>query len=286
MSQEEFSARVKRNVIDNFDQSISVYQAFEEKHGFFSALALKLAKTIGLRVGASVLDVGCGTGISARMLHDRLGCSVLGVDLCSAMVAAGCSACNVPGICLAVGDGEDLAPVVKGRHFDYVLYNASIIIFPDVSKTINEAFACLQSGGKIAFSFYPELVGENDEDLFAVAFQRLGEPLPRFRVISDYVKVTEALNRRCANIRHHRWERPLDIEFLQDFFSIPAQSASLFPGRSYEARQELVKRLFATLIDLTDKGRIVWRMAEGLKTDCTAVGDPHLPPGGRPVRHP
>jgi SAM-dependent methyltransferase len=265
MSQEAFTARVKRNVIDNFDQSIAIYQAFEEKHGFFSALALKLAETIGLRAGASVLDVGCGTGISARVLHDRLGCGVLGVDLCPAMVAAGCSACNLPGICLAVGDGEDLAPVVKGRQFDYVLYNASIFIFPDVSRTINEAFACLKSGGKIAFSFYPELMGENDEDLFAVAFQRLGEPLPRFRVISDYAKISEALERRCGNIRHHRWERPLAIEFLQDFFSIPAQSASLFPGRGYEARRDLAKRLFATLNDMTDTGRIVWPMAESLK---------------------
>jgi ubiquinone/menaquinone biosynthesis C-methylase UbiE len=226
---------------------------------------LKLAETIGLRAGASVLDVGCGTGISARVLHDRFGCGVLGGDLCPAMVAAGCSACNLPGIRLAVGDGEDLAPVVKGRQFDYVLYNASIFIFPDVSKTINEAFACLKSGGKIAFSFYPELVGENDEDLFAMAFQRLGEPLPRFRVISDYAKIAEALERRCGNIRHHRWERPLTIEFLQDFFSIPAQSASLFPGRGYEARRDLAKRLFATLNDMTDTGRIVWPMAESLK---------------------
>ena len=273
MSQEEFTAKVKRNVIDNFDQSISIYQAFEEKHGFFSALTLKLAETIGLREGASVLDVGCGTGISARVLHDRFACNVLGVDLCAAMVHAGSSACNLPGICLEVGDGEKLAPVVKGRHFDYVLYNASIFIFPDVSKTIDEAFGCLQSGGKIAFSFYPQLVGEKDEDLFAVAFQRLGEPLPRFRVISDYGKVTEALNRRCGNIRHHRWECPLDIEFLQDFFSIPAQSASLFPGRGYEARRELVGRLFATLSDATTGGRIVWRMAESVKHEGAAV--PH-----------
>lgn len=265
MSQEEFTARVKRNVIDNFDQSIAIYQAFEEKHGFFSALTLKLAETIGLRVGASVLDVGCGTGISARVLHDRFGCNVLGVDLCPAMVAAGSSACNPPGIRLVVGDGEDLAPLVKGRHFDYVLYNASIFIFPDVSKTIDEAFACRRDGGKIAFSFYPELVGEKDEDLFALAYQRLGEPLPRFRVIADYAKATAALSQRCGNIRHHRWERPLDIEFLQDFFSIPAQSASLFAGRGYEARRDLAKRLFATLNDMTDTGRIVWRMAESSK---------------------
>jgi hypothetical protein len=59
--------------------------------------------------------------------------------------------------------------------------------------------------------------------------------------------------------------RPLDIEFLQDFFSIPAQSASLFPERDYDTRRELVRRLFATLADVADLASVVWRMAEGIK---------------------
>ena len=147
-----------------------------------------------------------------------------------------------------------------------VMYNASIFIFPDVSKTIAESCKCLRPGGKIAFSFYPQLVGEGNEDLFDVAFRRLGEPLPRFRVITGYSKAAEALDHHCTSICHHRWERPLDTRFLQDFFSIPAQSASLFPNRGYEARCDLVKRLFATLADMTGKGRIVWRMAEGTKS--------------------
>jgi hypothetical protein len=90
--------------------------------------------------------------------------------------------------------------------------------------------------------------------------------LPRFRVITGYAKAVEALESRCIEIRHHRWTRPLDIEFLQDFFSIPAQSASLFPGCDYEERRELATRLFRTLDDQTDTGHIVWRMAEGTKS--------------------
>ena len=101
--------------------------------------------------------------------------------------------------------------------------------------------------------------------MFAVAFRRWGEPLPRFRVITDYSKASEVLEHHCTNICHHRWVRLLDTRFLQDFFSIPAQSASLFPNREYEARSDLVRSLFATIEDMTGKGRIVWRMAEGIK---------------------
>ncbi len=266
MSAKDFQNKVKRNVAENFDQSIQMYQEFEEKHCFFKDLTLKLAETIDIKARASVLDVGCGYGISAKALNEKFGCSVTGVDLSHKMIAAGRLLCDEDDIRLFVGDGENLSHLVGNRSFDYVLYNASIFIFPDVSKTIAESYKCLRTGGKIAFSFYPQLVGEGNEDLFAVAFHRLGEPPPRFRVITDYSKATEALSQYCINICHHRWVRPLNIQFLQDFFSIPAQSASLFPGRGYEVRRDLVRNLFATLDPMTETGRIVWRMAEGLKS--------------------
>jgi SAM-dependent methyltransferase len=262
MGSDSFGSKVKRNVAENFNQSCRIYQAFEDKHHFFADLALKLAENIDLVPGSRVLDVGCGNGISARALNERFSCKVLGVDLSPKMVDAGCAEIDSADIELIVGDGEALAEVTRGARFDYVLYNASIFIFPDVNRTLAEASACLESGGKIAFSFYPELVGPAGEDLFGMAFERLGEAPPRFRTITDYSRACEALAAQCGAVRHHRWERSLDIEFLKDFFSIPAQSASLFPGRDYEQRRELAEKLFEGLADMADRGRIVWRMAE------------------------
>jgi ubiquinone/menaquinone biosynthesis C-methylase UbiE len=267
MNTEAFNRKVKRNVADVFNQSYGIYQAFEDKHRFFAGLAVKLAELIGLEQGASVLDVGCGNGISAKALNDRFDCQVLGVDLSEKMINAGRTLCTSPAIRLVQGDGEKLSQIVGDQRFDYVLYNASIFIFPDVAATLDEAFQCLDRGGKIAFSFYPQLLGEQDEDLLTLAFARLGQPAPRFRVITGYDQASRALEDRCGNICHHRWQRPLNIGFLQDFFSIPAQSASLFPGRGYEKRCERVEQLFAGLGDMQDKGRIVWRMAEGVRED-------------------
>lgn len=218
MSTEDFKDKVKRTVADNFDQSFQSYQAFEDKHHFFASLALKLADAIALQERSAVLDVGCGNGISAKALNDRLGCNVLGVDLSERMIAAGRALCDAPAIRLVQGDGEKLSSVTGEQRFDYVLFNASIFIFPDVATTLDESVKCLRPVGKIAFSFYPQILGGDDEDLLAVAFERLGEPASRFRVITGYAKASGALEERCGNTRHHRWERPLDIGFLQDFF--------------------------------------------------------------------
>ena len=264
MRASDFKDKVKSNVAKNFDQSFELYQAFENKHRFFARLALKLAEAIGLEKDSSVLDVGCGNGISAKVLNENYGCRVLGVDLSEQMIAAGKASCDSPNIRLIQGDGERLSSLVDGQAFDYVLYNASIFIFPDVDATLDESLACLRPGGKIAFSFYPQILGEGGGDLFDLAFERLGEPQPRFRVITDYDKASRALETRCGTVRHHRWEQAFNIEFLQDFFSIPAQSASLFPGRGYEERRNRAGALFAGLKDMVDGGRIVWRMAEGV----------------------
>jgi SAM-dependent methyltransferase len=266
----DFNKKVKRNVANNFDQSILIYQAFEEKYGFFTSYTMKLAESIGLGYNTSVLDVGCGYGLSAMALNARYGCRVLGIDLSPQMIATGQSLEQNEGIRLMVADGENLPQAVKIQQFDYVLFNASIFIFPDVNRAIDQAFDCLSEGGKIAFSFYPQLLGDDQADLFVVAFKRLGVPLPRFRVITDYPEACKSLEDRCGNIRHHRWQQPLNISFLQDFFSIPAQSASLFPGRSYEERCDLVKQLFTTLDDAEGNGLVVWRMAEGTKISLKA----------------
>ena len=262
---ESFKQKVKRNVADNFDRSYQKYQAFEERHHFFYTLALKLAESIGLQPETDVLDVGCGSGVSARALHDRFGCRVLGVDLSEKMVVVGRELCPEPDVCLVVGDGERLSDITAGRQFDYVLYNVSIFVFPDVDRTFREASACLRPGGRIAFSFYPELAGPDGGDLLLEAFARLDEPAPRYKVITGYDQAGQALAQYCGDIAHDRWVRPLDLDFLKDFYTIPAQSASLFPGQDYETRLQKAAALFETLADMAESGRIVWRMASGVK---------------------
>jgi SAM-dependent methyltransferase len=152
-----------------------------------------------------------------------------------------------------------------------VVYNAAIFVFPDVQCAIQEAVACLEPGGQIAFSFYPEIIGPNDEDLIEEGFRRAGAILPRFRVVTDYDTACRALETRCGPVTHYRWARPLDLGFLKDFFSIPAQSASLFPGISYPQRRNLVHAVLDSLSEPPEAvGTVVWRMA---RAECAPGGD-------------
>lgn len=265
MASEDFEKKLKRNVAENFNQSHHLYQSFEAKHHLFETLALALAKFIGLPERSDVLDVGCGSGISARALNDKYGCRVLGVDLSEKMVAAGKSLCQSHDIRLVVGDGERLSSFVGRRRFDAVLYNASIFIFPDAPRSIREAAACLKPGGAIAFSYYPDIQDAGGEDLIPRLFERIGRPTPKFRVIAHYDQICRAMERHCGPVRHHHWRRPLDADLMMDFFSIPAQSASLFPGCDFNARRALVRRLFADLQAVAKNGSMVWRLAGAKK---------------------
>lgn len=265
MASEDFEKKLKRNVAQNFNQSYHLYHSFEDKHRLFETLALALATVIELPERSDVLDVGCGSGISARALNEKYGCRVLGVDLSEKMVVAGRSLCKSDDIRLVVGDGERLCSIAGRRRFDCVVYNASIFIFPDASRSIEEAAACLKPGGAIAFSYYPDILNASGEDLIPRLFERIGRPAPKFRVIADYHQICQAIERHCGPLRHHSWQLPLDADFLIDFFSIPAQSASLFPGCDVTTRRELVRCLFSDLQAVARKGSIVWRLSGAQK---------------------
>jgi ubiquinone/menaquinone biosynthesis C-methylase UbiE len=263
MNEDRFAARVKATVAGNFDRSPEPYQAFEERYGFFAALTRGLATFMDLPSGSRVLDVGCGNGVSVRVLCEEFCCPVVGVDLSEGMIADGCRRLAGFDARLLVGDGEQLAAVVGDERFDCVMYNAALFVFPDPVRALASACAVLAPGGAIGFSFYPELVGPGGEDLFALGYARLGEAPPRKRVITTFTSACQALQDCCGEVRRGAWERPFDSALLADFFSIPAQSASLFPRLELDLRRELAQRLFAGLADFDGRGIIRCPLAAG-----------------------
>ena len=255
--------KIKQVVANNFDQSFAAYEEFEEKHGFFADLTRALAEFAGLEKGMKVLDLGCGTGISSAVLAGEFGCRVTGIDLSAGMVEEGRKRISDPRVELLVGDACRPAAATGNRNFDAALYNASIFIIPEARQSLQAAVACLEAGGIIGFSFYPELVGADGQELFAEAFTRCDRPRPKKQTITGYNEALAGLESCCGAVREGEYSKPLSTAFLVDFFSIPAQSASLFPRLDYRERKTEVKKLFAALEPESESARIVWRLAAG-----------------------
>lgn len=255
--------RIKKVVSGNFDKSFDRYQEFEDQHHFFADLTLRLAAASGLAKGTKVLDIGCGNGASAEILSREFECRVLGLDLSPKMIENGRHRIKDPRIRLEVGDAVNPQAVTDEKDFDAALYNAAIFIIPDAAKSMQAAAACLKPGGSIGFSFYPQIIDENGEEIFPLAFDRCNLPRPKAQVVTSYEKALTGLQQCCKEVGESAWERPFSEDFLVDFFSIPAQSASLFPRLDYEERRQLVPKLFAALQPEAEKARIVWRLAAG-----------------------
>lgn len=116
--------------------------------------AAALVKFAGVRAGATVLDVACGTGVVA-VTAARAGAIVRGLDLTPALLerARHNAALAAVEIEFREGDAEAL-PYAEGS-FDMVLSQFGHMFAPRPQVAVAEMLRVLKPGGRIAFSTWP-----------------------------------------------------------------------------------------------------------------------------------
>ncbi len=122
----------KTDVREHFDHIAQEYDRWKEKSAYYYQL---LAGIYRKRIpeGASVLEIGCGTGTLLHALRPSRG---LGVDISPEMVKI--AAAKFPSLAFRVADAEAFDP---GETFDYV-------IVPDVVEHLSDAGAMFHSARK------------------------------------------------------------------------------------------------------------------------------------------
>jgi SAM-dependent methyltransferase len=122
-------------------------------------------------IGASerILDLGCGTGIVARVLRERLGgaANIIGVDASVPMIEKARSI--APEIDFRVGNVLDL-PFVDGS-FDLALCQEVLQFVPDRVAALREVRRVLSPGGRLLVSTWQPL----SEQPFYEALGRVAE---------------------------------------------------------------------------------------------------------------
>lgn len=113
------------------------------RNGYSNELYDTIA-AFGLRRGATILDVGCGTGIASEPFAAN-GFPVTGVDPSDAMLAA--AAQRLPNATFVKGEAEALP--FPNERFD-VAISAQTYHWLDRAKALAEAYRVLRRGGMIA----------------------------------------------------------------------------------------------------------------------------------------
>ncbi len=117
----------------------------------FRPWAGPLLDAAALRAGDRVLDIACGTGIVARLAHERLGNTgkVVGVDLSPPMLAVARGV--APDIDWREGDAQAL-PLHDDELFDVVVCQQGLQFFPDKPAAAGQMRRALAAGGRLAVS--------------------------------------------------------------------------------------------------------------------------------------
>jgi ubiquinone/menaquinone biosynthesis C-methylase UbiE len=117
----------------------------------FRPWALALLDEANLREGERVLDIACGTGIVARLAHERVGPRgrVAAVDVSAPMLEVGRAL--APAIDWREGNASAL-PLRDGETFDVVFCQQGLQFFADRPAAVREMRRALARGGRLAAS--------------------------------------------------------------------------------------------------------------------------------------
>lgn len=159
----------------------------------FRPWAAMLLDRAGVSPGQALLDVGCGTGIVARLARERVGAEgrVVGVDASPHMLAV--ARAVAPEIDFREGKAEAL-PVAEDAAFDVVTCQQALQFFPDQAGALRQMRRVLRPGGCVAVATWCA-VDEHPfvRDLHAVAERRLGPVADQRYGFGDGSRLAEML---------------------------------------------------------------------------------------------
>ena len=254
--------KIKDAVKRNFEQSPDKYSIFENKYGFFSILNSNLVDRMKILSNARILDIGCGTGASARQILQTIPDAIIwGLDNSPSMLDVARN--NNPDskrLKYIEGDAGNLTACVSEK-VDAIIYSASIFLIPDYQASLSQAKDLLEPGGALGLTF---MVGvfDNNENALVRADQSAQTNLSQKKPV-ELDNLIAALKNLFSAVSVEIVDFLYDVEMLKEFFSIQAMSAGLYPTLCYEDRLKMLETLFSHLS--CDKLAFRWNLITASK---------------------
>ncbi|HHU29596.1 MAG TPA: class I SAM-dependent methyltransferase [Firmicutes bacterium] len=117
-----------------------------------------------LPAGAKILDVGCGTGATVRLLREEYGFEATGLDASGEMLRQARE--RNPRVPFIKGSGDNI-PLQNGE-MDCILMECSFSLIPDAGLALAESYRVLNNRGKLIISdfYYRKRPGVIDRQYF------------------------------------------------------------------------------------------------------------------------
>jgi ubiquinone/menaquinone biosynthesis C-methylase UbiE len=143
----------KSKAATTYDAAADAYD--DQANTFWERFGRKTVERIGLRPGARVLDVCCGSGASALPAAAIVGPkgSVLGIDLAEGLLALARKKAIARGLAnVEFRKGDALELPVEPASFDAVVCVFGIFFIPDMASAVRSLWRAVRPGGKLAIT--------------------------------------------------------------------------------------------------------------------------------------
>jgi len=255
-------------IVRNVDQSPLVYDLFEEKHHLLESLTKRQLELIVPSHPQRILDIGCGTGISAMAISNMLASSdrpprIFAIDISESMLSKAKERYrNIPGLYFIWGDADNLESFFH-EGFDGIFYTPSIFHIPNFLESIRQACGLLVPNGLISICYFAGLFRENGEDAVQKAFHdfKYHSGNTSFQEIDSFFGSTPEFKTTWVDFHIEA-----NQEFLFDFLSIPSQSSALFPKMPYLERIPKIREICSTMEEKAGPIFMGWKFCIARKT--------------------
>jgi ubiquinone/menaquinone biosynthesis C-methylase UbiE len=167
---------------------------------FWSRIGSRTVERLSLSAGATVLDVGCGTGASAIPAATMVGPSghVIGVDLADRLLDRArekSRQLNVANIEFRQADMEHLG--YADGAFDAVVSVFSVFFVPDMVTQVSELWRMVKPGSQLAVTTWGPRAFEPGATAFWLAVKEHAEPHLHFGGFNPWDRITAVDTLNC-----------------------------------------------------------------------------------------
>lgn len=232
---------------------------------WFGRWAKALVDSLSLQVSEKVLDVACGTGVTARLAKAKVGSEgeVVGLDINTSMLTKAKQIADGLDITWIESDAGDID--LPPGYYDVILSQHGFHYFPDKPAALCEFHRLLSPGGRMAFSIWD---GHSPYTMaICAAVERYISPeiaqkqrSQRETPTADEL-ATQVKQAGFREVEILRQELKIDVPLADEFVPLHLGSmpiADAFLAMSNKAKELLIRDVAEAMNEYVEDGRLIY----------------------------